>query len=131
MEIKQKNREVFICQKKYAKKIRMGECKSAYTPMCQKEKLSKEDKVEKVGEALYKSLVCCLMYLTATRPDILHFVSLLSRFTNCATKAHFTAAKRVLRYVKGTRDYGIRFCASQDCVLQGYYDVIGEVHLMI
>ena len=50
MKIKQKNREVFICQKKYAKEIlkkfRIDECKSIYTPMCQKDKLSKEDEAE-------------------------------------------------------------------------------------
>ena len=90
--------------------------------MCQKEKLSKEDEAEKVDETLYRSLVGCLMCLTATRPNILHSVSLLSRFTNCATKTQFTTAKRVLRYMKGTRDYGIRFYASQDSVLQGYSD---------
>ena len=121
MEIKQKNGEVFICQKKYAKEIlkkfRIDECKSVYTLMCQKKKLSKEDEAEKVDETLYRSIVGCLMYLTTTRPAILHFVSLLSRFTNCATETHFTVAKRVLRYVKGTWDYGIRFCASHDCVM--------------
>ena len=118
MEIKQKNGEVFIYQKKYAKdilkKIRMGECKSVYTAMYQKEKLSKEEEDEKVNETLYRSLVGFLMYLTATWPNILHSVSFLSRFTNCATKTHFTATKRVLRYVKETWDYGIRFCANQD-----------------
>ena len=126
MEIKQKIGEVFIYQKKDAKEIlkkfRMDECKSVYTPMCQKEKLSKEDEAEKVDETFYKSLVGCLMYLTATRLDILHYVSLLSRFMNCETKTHLTIAKRVLRYVRGTLDYGIRFCANQDCVLQGYSD---------
>ena len=64
----------------------------------------------------------CLMYLTTTRHDILHYVSLLSRFTNCATETHFTIAKRVLRHVKRIRDYGIGFCASQDSVLKGYFD---------
>ena len=126
MEIKQKNGEVFIYQKKYAKEIlkkfRMDECKSVDTPMCQKKKLSKEDEAKKVDETLYRSLIGCLMYLTATRPDILHAVSLLSRFLNCATETHLIAAKRVLRYVRGTLDYGIRFCANQDCVLQGYSD---------
>ena len=76
-----------------------------------------EDEAEKVDETLSRSLVGCLIYLTTTRHDILHYVSLLSRFTNCVTETHFIAAKRVLRYVKGTRDYGIRFCASHDCVM--------------
>ena len=126
MEIKQKEEEVFISQKKYAKEIlkkfRMDDCKSVDTPMSQKEKLTKEDEANKVDETLYRSLVGCLMYLTATRPDILHAVSLLSRFTNCATETHFIAAKRVLRYVKGTLVFGIKFCRSQTCILQGYSD---------
>lgn len=100
----------------------MDECKRVDTPMCQKEKLSKEDEAEPVDETFYRSLVGCLMYLTATRPDILHSISLLSRFTNCATETHLTTAKRVLRYVKGTLSFGIKFCTSQDCILQGYSD---------
>lgn len=61
MEMKQKNEEVFICQKKQAKEIlkksRMDECKSVDTPMCLKEKLSKEDEAEKVNETFSRSLV--------------------------------------------------------------------------
>ena len=82
MEIKQSQNEVFICQKKYAKEIlkkfHMEECKATNTPMNQKEKLSKEDGTDKVDEGYFRSLIGCLMYLTATRPDILFAVSLLS-----------------------------------------------------
>ena len=82
IEIKQNEDDVFICKKKYAKeilkKIQMEECKAVSTPMNQKEKLSKEDGVDKVDEGYYRSLIGCLMYLTATRPDILFAVSLLS-----------------------------------------------------
>ncbi|CAL5327713.1 unnamed protein product [Camellia sinensis] len=84
LEVQQSQNEVFICQKKYAreilKKFQMEECKAINTPMGQKEKLSKEDGASKVDEGYYRSLIGCLMYLTATRPDILFVVSLLSRF---------------------------------------------------
>ncbi|XP_047254537.1 secreted RxLR effector protein 161-like [Capsicum annuum] len=90
--------------------------------MCQKEKLSKNNEVEKIDKTLYRSMVGCLMYLTATKPDILYVVSLLSRFTNCATNTYFRAAKRVIRYVKGTLNFGIKFNANQKHVLQGYSD---------
>jgi len=100
----------------------MDEGKSVDTPMCQKVKLSKRDDVEPVDETFYRSLVGCLMYLTTTRPDILYFVSLLSRFTNYATETHLIAAKSVLRYVKGTLNFGIKFCTSQNYVLQRYFD---------
>ena len=118
--------EIFICQRKYAKEIlkkfNMEDCKAISTPMCQKEKLCKDDGAERVDETLYKSLIGCLMYLTATRPDILHAVSVLSRFMNCASEIHLKTAKRVLRYVKGTLSYGIKFCSSQNFQLQGYSD---------
>ena len=100
----------------------MENCKGMNTPMCQKEKLCKDDGSEQVEEALYRSLIGCLMYLTTTRPDILYVVSVLSRFMNCAKESHFKAAKRVLRYVKETLNYGMKFSQSQDFKLQGYSD---------
>ena len=125
IEIKQGQSEIFICQQKYAneilKKFQMEGCKSVSTPMCQKVKLFKDDEA-KVDESHYRSLIGCLMYLTATRPDILYAVNVLSRFMNCATETHFKAAKRVLRYIKGTLSFGIKFCSSHNFELQGYAD---------
>ncbi|KAJ8764618.1 hypothetical protein K2173_006700 [Erythroxylum novogranatense] len=126
IEIKQTQNEVFICQKKYLKEIlkrfRMGECKSVNTPMNQKEKLQKEDGAERVDEGVYRSLIGCLMYLTATRPDILYPVSVFSRFLNCASELHMMAAKRVVRYLKGTLTYGVKFSKIQNFKLYGYSD---------
>ncbi|KAL5758668.1 hypothetical protein ACOSP7_021279 [Xanthoceras sorbifolium] len=62
------------------------------------------------------------MYLTATRPDILNTVSILSRFMHCASEWHLKAAKRVLRYVKGTCDFGIKFTRSKEFKLVGFSD---------
>nr|KYP65167.1 hypothetical protein KK1_011396 [Cajanus cajan] len=88
--------------------------------MCQKEKLGRDDGSEQVQEALHRSLIGCLMYLTTKRLDILYVVSVLSRFMNCAKKSHLKAAKIVLRYVKGTLNYGIKFNKSQDFKFQGF-----------
>ena len=126
MEVRQTQNEVFICQKKYLKEIlkifNMEECKSVNTPMGQKEKLQKKDGAEPANESVYRSLIGCLMYLTATRPDIMFPVSVLSRFLNCASEFHMVAEKRVLRYLKGTLSYGIKFCRVQEFKLQGYSD---------
>ena len=62
------------------------------------------------------------MYLTATRPDIMFAVSLLSRFMHCASEIHFQAAKRIVRYIKGTTNYGIRYIYCQNFKLLGYSD---------
>ncbi|KAL0559650.1 hypothetical protein IC582_000013 [Cucumis melo] len=126
IEIKQGQGEVFICQKKYAKEIlkkfKMDECKAVSTPMNQKEKLCKEDGADKVDEGYFRSLIGCLMYLTATRPDILNAVSILSRFMHCASELHLKAAKRVIRYVKGTSDFGVKFTRGKEFKLIGFSD---------
>ena len=101
IEVNQDHDGVFISQKKYTKEIlkkfHMEDCKSTSTPMNQNEKFSKDDRGEKVDESQYRSLISCLMYLTATRPDITFAVSLLSRFMHCASEMHFHAAKRIVR----------------------------------
>ncbi|KAF2305446.1 hypothetical protein GH714_005359 [Hevea brasiliensis] len=56
----------------------------------------------KVDKTYYKQIVGSLMYLTATRPDMMFVVSLISRFMENPTQLHLQAAKRVLRYLKGT-----------------------------
>jgi len=126
MEVQQKQNEIFICQQKYAKmtlkKFNMEECRSTTTPMNQKEKFCKEDGAAKIDETLYKTLIGCLMYLTTTRPDILNATSILSRYMHYASEIHFQAAKRIVRYMKGTIDYGLKFCQVKNSILHGYSD---------
>ncbi|KAL4023951.1 hypothetical protein IC575_017721 [Cucumis melo] len=126
IEIKQGQGEVFICQKKYAKEIlkkfKMDECKAVSTPMNQKEKLCKEDGADKVDEGYFRSLIGCLMYLTKNKTDILNLVSILSRFMHCASELHLKAAKRVIRYVKGTSDFGVKFTRGKEFKLIGFSD---------
>ncbi|XP_062103210.1 secreted RxLR effector protein 161-like [Humulus lupulus] len=126
MEIKQNDYEVFKCQKKYAKEIlkkfEFEECKDMSTPMNSREKLFKEDGTEKIDQAYFRSMIGCLMYLTTTRFDILNTVSIFSRFIHCASEWHLKAAKRVLRYEKGTSDIGIKFTRSKEFKLLGFSD---------
>ncbi|RVX13552.1 Retrovirus-related Pol polyprotein from transposon TNT 1-94 [Vitis vinifera] len=55
-----------------------------------------------------------------TRPDILNVVSILSQFIHCASEMHLKTAKRVIRYVKGTCDFGIKFMRSKEFELVGF-----------
>ena len=84
MQVHQKQNEIFLCQhiyaKEFLKKFSMEECKPIATPMNQKGKFCREDGAKKVDEGLYRSLTVYLMYLTTTRPDIMHAVSLLSMY---------------------------------------------------
>ena len=101
----------------------MENCKAQETPMQVKVKLSTDDDIAKVNEILYRSLIGCLMYLSASRPDIVQAVSLLSRFMHCASEEHMQAAKRILKYVKGTVDYGIKYARSDQFQLIGFSDI--------
>ena len=67
-------------------------------------------------------MIRCLMSLTAKRLDIMYAISLLSRYMHCVSEIHFQAAKHVLRYVKGTIDYGIKFSQVKNFILHGYSD---------
>lgn len=110
MEVTQIQHVIFTRQQAFALKILtkfcMGNCKPASATVAQGEKLSNKGGYEKVDEKRYRSLVGCLLYLIASRPDIMFVISLLSRFMHCCNAAHFKAAKRVLIYVKGTLNYG-------------------------
>ncbi|KAG8474844.1 hypothetical protein CXB51_031533 [Gossypium anomalum] len=66
------------------------------TSVAIREKLSSQGDFEKVSESTYRSLIGCLLYLTATRSDIMFVISLLSRFMHYCNEKHFQAAKRVL-----------------------------------
>jgi hypothetical protein len=126
MEIKQSRGVIFIGQEKYAKEIlkkfQMENCKPTATPMNQKDKFSKEDGTARVNEEKYRSLIGCLLYLTATRPDILYATNLLSRFMHCPSELHMRAAKRILRYIKGTCSFGVKFMQCKTLKLHGFSD---------
>ena len=108
----------------------MEECKIVSTPMNRKEKLNKQDGADKVDEGYYRSLIRCLMYFTTTRPDILFVVSLLSRFMHCASEMHLREAQRILRYIKGIVDYGVKLEKCQEFKLYRFSDSDGLDPLM-
>ena len=120
-------KRVFLfIKKKYAKtileKFGMGNCNPITTPLIVNEKLKKEDGSKDVDASIYRSLVGSLLYLTATRPDIMYATSLLSRFMHNPRQTHIGVARRVLRYIQGTLDYGILFERKVEPKLIGYCD---------
>jgi len=126
IEVDQNENGIFISQARYVNEVlgrfNMQECKAAITPTVMGLKLSKEDSSKDFDPSLYKSIVGSLMYLTATRPDIMFAVSLISRFMERPKEAHWKAAKRILRYVKGTKRFGILYTFSESSDLVGYTD---------
>ncbi|TXG67192.1 hypothetical protein EZV62_008467 [Acer yangbiense] len=85
-------------------------------------KLSKNGEGKLVDSTLFQSLVGNVMYLITTRPDIMYDVSLINRFMEKPFSNHGEAAKRILRYVRGTLDHGIFYQANIPINLVGYTD---------
>ena len=110
-------------------------CKPVATPLVVNEKLRKDDDGKKIDAAFYRSLIRKLLYLTVTRLDIMFAVSLLSRFITNPSHIHLGVAKRVLRYLQGALDYGIKFSSNTNMKLIGFCDSdwggckIGRAHV--
>lgn len=117
---------IFICQKKYAmdtlKKFGMESCNPVKNPIVPGNKLTKEGDGPMVDSAAFKQLVGSLRYLTATRPDLIYSVNLVSRYMENPTERHMLAAKRILRYVQGTIGFGIQYRHGGEERLVGYVD---------
>ena len=80
-----------------------------------------DSKTQKGLTAKMQHLIGCLTWLsTSTRPDISTITNILAKYLSKPTKAHIDAAKRVVRYLKGTRTYGIGFKSSKTTTLQTF-----------
>ncbi|XP_055803636.1 secreted RxLR effector protein 161-like [Solanum dulcamara] len=110
----------------------MERCKPVLTPLIHNKKISKFEEGDRADPAVYRSLIGSLLYLTATRYDLMFATSLLSRFMHAPSQVHLGVAKQTLRYIKGTVDYGIWFKKEEQGKSMGYSnsDWVGSVHDM-
>lgn len=79
-------------------------------------------KQEAVDPTLYRQLIGSLMYLVNTRLDICYAVNSLSQFMVEPKRVHWTTTKHVLRYLRGTFEYGLRYTRGDGVKLIGYTD---------
>lgn len=126
LEVMQTSEGIFISQKKFAgdilKRFKMEFCNPIKTPVKARSHLSKAGNGELVNASAYRSLVGSLRYLTNTQPDIVFGVGFISRFMETPSQDHLQAAKRILRYVKGTQSHGLFYTSAKTCNLVGYSD---------
>ena len=115
---------IFLGQGKYAveilKRFRMMDCMT--TPMASNLKLLSDALSYSVDATMYRQMIGSLMYLTNTRPDICFAMNTLSQFLKDPRNVHLIVAKHILRYLRGTNDYGIKYNANQKINLEGYVD---------
>ena len=114
------NRTTYISQQKYVegilKHFGMEDCKTISTPMENIVKFHKLfDEDEPFDTQIYQQATGCLTYLsTATCSDISVTKSVLSRYMPCPSKAHWTGVKRIIHYLTGTINFGLKFSCVGD-----------------
>ncbi|GJS65709.1 ribonuclease H-like domain-containing protein [Tanacetum coccineum] len=116
---------LFLSQSKFAEEIleraHMQHCNPCRTPVDTESKLGSDgDPVS--DPTLYRSLAGALQYLTFTRPDISYAVQQVCLYMHDPRAPHFTALKRILRYVRGTLTFGLQIHASTTAQLTAYTD---------
>ena len=98
----------------------MMECMT--TPMASNLKLLSDASSESVDATMYRQMIGSLMYLTNTRPDICFAVNTLSQYLTDPRSVHLITAKHILKYLKGTIDYGLKYDPNKKINLEGYVD---------
>nr|GEW44158.1 ribonuclease H-like domain, reverse transcriptase, RNA-dependent DNA polymerase [Tanacetum cinerariifolium] len=113
IEVTQSGGDISIKQSAYARKILKEagilDRNETIIPMDLGTRLTKTAEGTMVNSTEYRSLIGCLRYLLHTRPDLSYSVGLFSRFMQEPEEQHMKAIKKVLRYVKGTKDYEITY----------------------
>ncbi|GJW49375.1 retrovirus-related pol polyprotein from transposon TNT 1-94 [Tanacetum coccineum] len=111
LQIKQMEDGIFFNQSKYIKemlkKFGLEDSKPMKTPMSSDTKLTKDEECESVDSTKYRGMIGSLLYLTASRPDIMFSVCLYARFQEAPKTSHLEAVKRIFRYIKGTTHLGL------------------------
>ena len=104
-------------------KFGMAEAKPVSTPVDTSVKLASKSESPEFAASTYQSAVGCLLYLSNwTRPDLTFAVSKVARYSADPRQEHWTAVKRILRYLKGTINYGITYSKDSRDDLVGYCD---------
>ncbi|RVW16178.1 Retrovirus-related Pol polyprotein from transposon RE1 [Vitis vinifera] len=127
LQIKQLKEGTFINQAKYIKdllkRFNMEEAKVMKTPMSSSIKLDMDEKGKSIDSTMYRGMIGSLLYLTASRPDIMYSVCLCARFQSCPKESHLSVVKRILRYLKGTMNIGLWYLKGDNFELIDFSDV--------
>nr|GFA26751.1 uncharacterized mitochondrial protein AtMg00810-like [Tanacetum cinerariifolium] len=126
LQVKQLPDGIFISHDKYVKdmlkKFDMESVRTATTPYEVPKHKSKDEPDDAFNVHLFKSMIGSLMYLTASRPDIMFAVSAYSRHQVTPLTSHLNAVKRIFKYLKGQPNLGLWYPRDSFFQLEAYSD---------
>src|SRR5256886_9376141 len=126
LQIKQLHNGIFINQSKYAKELLkrfgMENSGSKRTPMGTTTNLDKDEIGKSVDQKVYRGMIGSLLYLTASRPNIIFSVCLCARYQSNPKESHLKSVKKILRYLKHTTDFGLFYPKACAFELLSYSD---------
>ena len=125
-QVKQLRGGTFINQAKYIqdmlKRFDMMDAKPMKTPMPTNGQLDLDPNGKDVDQKVYRSMIGSLLYLCASRPDIMLSVCMCARFQSAPKESHYMAVKRILRYLVYTPNLGLWYPKGSSFKLVGYSD---------
>ncbi|GJU40463.1 putative ribonuclease H-like domain-containing protein [Tanacetum coccineum] len=126
LQVKQKDDGIFISQDKYVadilKKFNFATVKTGFTLIKTNKALLKDEEAEDVDVHLYRSMIGSLMYLIASRLDIMFVVCACARFQVTLKVSHLHAVKRIFRYLKGQPKLGLWYPRDSPFDLEAFFD---------
>ncbi|GJT38216.1 putative ribonuclease H-like domain-containing protein [Tanacetum coccineum] len=126
LQVKQQPDGIFISQDKYVadilKKFDFCSIKTATTPIESNKPLVKDEDGVEVDVHEYRSMIGSLMYLTASRPDIMFAVCACARFQVTPKASHLHAVKRIFRYLKHQPKLGLWYLRDSPFELEAFSD---------
>ena len=124
LQVKQTATGLFVSQENYTRELLMKynlkDLKGKATPMANGVKLDADEKGVSVHQKKCRGMIGSLLYLTASRPDILFCVCLCAHFQSNPKESHLTTVKRIFRYLIGTENLGLWYPKGQELSVLGY-----------
>jgi hypothetical protein len=118
--------DTFVSQGKYIKdmikKFGLQDAKPMSTPMGTNDQLGVDASGNMIDQKQYRSMIGSLLYVTASKPDMMFSVCKCARYQASPRESHLKATKRILRYLKGTHDVRLWFSKGYNFELIEYSD---------
>lgn len=117
---------LLLTQSKYAQdllqRVGLRDSKHVPTPLSVSDHLQEGDPLDSATATQYRSIIGGLQYLTLTWPNIAFAVNKVRQYLHAPTSVNYMAVKRILRYVSGTKDYGLKLSKSSSTIVSAFSD---------